>query len=257
MADHPITNMIAWTCMIVVGLAIKMERYDMRQRQSKPAPEPPDDTELEPTKSHLAAERAISSARKATPDAMPPPLFTAKAVSDMMLYPKAPLQPVVQSDLLILNAPDPARVALRLQKRGNDWLWRIHNKELREIGPCRLMIRHQRSFDTELGQYREPTSFSCNLGNVQRLAAGDMSDQHYFTRLNGTELEIGDSTLTRLPWPNGDESEIQQWMLELDFSGLTSLPSYAIWNIDIVIKWNTKDLTLTFVKFSSGLTAAS
>jgi hypothetical protein len=157
----------------------------------------------------------------------------------------------------LLSAPEPSRIEIRIERNGNNWLWRLRNRELKEIGPCKLAIRDAQSFDTDLGKLREPCGFKSVLGADTRIPAGGLGQQHYFARLEGEHLEIGDTRLTRLPWPEGDSSESQQWLLELALSGAWGSKVGVNWNINLSIRWNVKEKTLEFLQYSSGLEQTS
>ena len=140
------------------------------------------------------------------------------------------------------------------RKKGKIWIWKVRNRELKFVGPLRLRIENAQSLDAELNKLREPCNFKCDLGLDKRIDSGEFGKQHIFARLEGDALEIGDRRLTRLPWPSGDMSQVQRWLLTLELSGY--FPAYkpgVNWSINLSMIWNPASTTLEFSGYSSGL----
>jgi hypothetical protein len=148
-----------------------------------------------------------------------------------------------------LAIPGPDDMELLISPAGHCYVWRIHNRSLCAVKQLRLEIRSIRSFDSSKRAFREAGASEFRWQAVNKLDPGFVTQPEIFIRFEGDHLGFGDTGGSHLlPWPNGDNSTVRRWLLNMRFVGLSKE-----WPVNLDLRWTVGTKTLEMMRDSVGI----
>jgi hypothetical protein len=154
-------------------------------------------------------------------------------------------------DVQLVIRPAPNRFSLGILsdsgvRPATDYqLWSIHNGALRSLPEIQLEISSAQSFDDKKSAFREPVNLGFQWPSIGNVGAGAWTEPDIFLRVDGDHIRLSDKTAV-LPWPNGDETRIRCWRLNMRVIGLSK-----DWPIEIDVRWTLGTQIIELMKYAS------